>query len=73
MSEGIVIAIITHVAGIIALWVKLRAIHKQFNSRMDQMLSYRQELGKAEGKIEGKAEEVEESKNRKENASTGTT
>lgn len=55
MSEGIVIAIITHIAGVLMLWIKLRAMHKQFNSRMDQMLNDRQAIGKAEGKAEEKA------------------
>lgn len=66
MSEGVIIAIITHIAGVLMLWIKLRAMHKQFNSRMDQMLIDREAIGKAQGKIEGKAEEAKESKIRKE-------
>lgn len=55
MSEGVIIAIITNIAGIAMLWIKLRAIHKQFNSRMDQMLDDRQAIGKEEGKAEERA------------------
>lgn len=69
MSDAVIIAIITCsttiiVAGFTYLSAKLTAIHKQINSRMDEMLKLTKDKSKAEGKLEGKQEQKEETKNK---------
>lgn len=69
MSDAVIIAIIggattVIVAGFTYLSSKLTGIHKQINSRMDEMLKLNRESSKAEGKLEGRKEQKEETKNK---------
>lgn len=65
MSDAVILELIKTVAtlasvvigGIIS--VKLGQLHKQINSRMDQLITETQRASRAEGKVEGKAEEKE--------------
>jgi hypothetical protein len=69
MSDAVIIAIIggsttVIVAGFTYLSNKLTGIHKQINSRMDEMLRMNKEASKAEGNLEGRKEQKEENKSK---------
>lgn len=65
MSDAVIIKTIELIATLATLVIggiisiKLGKLHKQINSRMDQLIVQTQLASKAEGKIEGKAEEKE--------------
>lgn len=67
MSDTLILGLATLVTSIVTpllvLWVnyKLEELHKQINSRMDEMLA----MNKRESKAEGKLEERNEQKNKK--------
>lgn len=67
MSDTLILGLATLVTSIVTpllvLWVnyKLEKLHKQINSRMDEMLA----MNKRESKAEGKLEERNEQKNKK--------
>jgi len=68
MSESFILGLVnlgvTLTSAIIAAVVtyKLGVLHKQINSRMDELLTIQKALGKSEGKAEGRAEKKEEMK-----------
>lgn len=65
MSDAIILEIIKTVGAIAApvllLWMnaKLNRMHKQFNSRMDEALIVKEDLGFEKGKAQEKAENLE--------------
>lgn len=71
MSDALILGLATLVTSIITpllvLWVnhKLEKVHKQINSRMDEMLAMNKRESKAEGKLEEKAEQKAKEKNKK--------
>ena len=66
MSDGVIIALIGAIATVaVAIIRKLNGIHKQINSRMDELLELNRRSSKAEGKLEERAERDEEIKNKK--------
>lgn len=68
MSDAVLIALIgsaaTVVTGIGVAYVnkRLGKIHKQINSRMDELLELTRASGRAEGNKEGRAEQKQETK-----------
>lgn len=66
MSDGIIIAIIGGIVSIVSLGMtlvvkyNLEKVHKQVNSRMDELLSIHKAASKAEGNLEGRAEQKKE-------------
>ncbi len=68
MSDAVSISIINGFFSLLAIIVSLmirtnlRKIHKQINSRMDQLIDVNKTNSRAEGKLEGIAEQKEETK-----------
>ena len=60
MAETVIIELIKMVGQILTavisiyVAVKLKTVHKQMNSRMDEFLKTQKALGNAEGKVEGR-------------------
>jgi len=68
MSDAIIIALIGGVVSLVGIGLggyinyRLSKIHRQINSRMDELLKMNKASSRAEGKLEGKAEEKEKQK-----------
>ncbi len=68
MSDAVSISIINGFFSLLAIIVglmirtNLRIVHKQINSRMDQLLDVNKSNSRAEGKLEGISEQKEEQK-----------
>lgn len=62
ISDTVLLALITSITGLITLWInnRLGKIHKQINSRMDELVKLNRAEAAATGKLEGKAEEKAE-------------
>ncbi len=68
MSDAVSISIINGAFSLLAVIVglmirgNLKIVHKQINSRMDQLLDVNKSNSRAEGKLEGISEQKEEQK-----------
>lgn len=62
ISDTVLLAVITSITGLLTMWLnhRLGKIHKQINSRMDELVKLNRAEAAATGKLEGKAEEKAE-------------
>lgn len=62
ISDTVLLALISSITGILTIWLnhRLGRIHKQINSRMDELLKISKAEAMAEGNLKGRAEEKAE-------------
>lgn len=68
MSDAVIISVVTGIFSLVTaaltsyMTYRLGKIHKQFNSRMDELVTAKEEAGHAKGVLEGHEQAAEESK-----------